>query len=193
MTLRIAHEIRYDVGVEQKLVRHSATGSGAGSSISGKSSAIGSNWASTSSRDFGGDGSMINRSPSLCKSAVSPDNSNSRGMRTAWLRPLVNNLTVRTFDGSNRRHRSDLAKSDICLSICQTRAQCSVRATHVALLPTPLHDAPALRQQPRGATRLCQFAHAQNIALPLGDRNHAAGVKQVEDVARLDALVVGGQ
>ena len=38
-----------------------------------------------------------------------------------------------------------------------------------------------------------QFAHAHDVALPLGHRDHAARVEQVEDVARLDALVVGRQ
>jgi hypothetical protein len=35
--------------------------------------------------------------------------------------------------------------------------------------------------------------YAQDVALPLGHRDHAARVEQVEDVARLDALVIGRQ
>ena len=38
-----------------------------------------------------------------------------------------------------------------------------------------------------------ELAHAQDIALPLGHRDHAARVEQIEDVACLDALVVGRQ
>ena len=47
--------------------------------------------------------------------------------------------------------------------------------------------------QPRGATGFRQITNAQNVALPLRDRNHAAGIEQVEDVARFDALIVGGE
>src|SRR5688572_9811205 len=50
-----------------------------------------------------------------------------------------------------------------------------------------------LRLQPRGTARLGEVAHAQDVALALGHGDDAAGVQQVEDVARLDALVVGGQ
>src|SRR5207247_7579666 len=40
---------------------------------------------------------------------------------------------------------------------------------------------------------LGELAHAQNVALPLGHRDHAAGIEQIEHVARLDALVIRGQ
>ena len=53
--------------------------------------------------------------------------------------------------------------------------------------------AAARRLQPGGAAGFGEFAHAQDVALPLGDRDHAARVEQVEGVARLDALVVGRQ
>ena len=53
--------------------------------------------------------------------------------------------------------------------------------------------ASALGLQPRRAAGFRQFAHAQDVALALGDRDHAARVEQVEDVAGLDALVVGRQ
>ena len=56
------------------------------------------------------------------------------------------------------------------------------------------HAAPSrFGREPRLAAGLGQFAHAQDVALPLGDRDHAARVEQIEDVARLDALVVGRQ
>src|SRR5262245_43154431 len=48
---------------------------------------------------------------------------------------------------------------------------------------SPLIDCPSpLRRQPGLAARLGQFAHAQDIALALGHRYHAARVEQVEDV-----------
>src|SRR5258708_5188658 len=46
---------------------------------------------------------------------------------------------------------------------------------------------------PGFAAGFCQFADAHDVALPLGHRDYAAGVEQVEDVAGLDALVVGRQ
>src|SRR5882757_783371 len=46
---------------------------------------------------------------------------------------------------------------------------------------------------PRFAAGLGQLADAQDVALAFGYRDHAAGVEQVEDVACLDALVVGRQ
>ena len=53
--------------------------------------------------------------------------------------------------------------------------------------------AAALGPEPGRAAGLGELAHAQDVALALGHRDHAAGVEQVEDVARLDALVVGRQ
>ena len=52
---------------------------------------------------------------------------------------------------------------------------------------------PACGMHPGFAAGFCQFAHAHDVALPLGHRDHAAGVEQIEDVAGLDALVVGRQ
>src|SRR5207248_5635451 len=46
---------------------------------------------------------------------------------------------------------------------------------------------------PGFAAGFCQFAHAHDVALPLRHRDHAACIQQVEDVARLDALVIGRQ
>ena len=43
------------------------------------------------------------------------------------------------------------------------------------------------------AAGLGQRADAENVALALGDGDDAADVEQVEDVARLDRLVVGGK
>src|SRR3954469_2986480 len=48
-------------------------------------------------------------------------------------------------------------------------------------------------RQPGLAAGLGEFTHAQNVALALGDRDHAAGVEQIENVAGLDALVIGRQ
>ncbi len=46
---------------------------------------------------------------------------------------------------------------------------------------------------PRLAAGFRKLAHAQDIALPLGDRDHAARIEQIEHMAGLDALVVGRQ
>ena len=51
----------------------------------------------------------------------------------------------------------------------------------------------SLGLEPGGAAGLGELAHPENVALPLGHRDHTARVEKVEDVARLDALVVGGQ
>src|SRR3954451_2337078 len=50
-----------------------------------------------------------------------------------------------------------------------------------------------LGREPGGSTGLGQFTHTQNVALPLRDGNHTARIEQVENVARLDALVVSRQ
>ena len=55
------------------------------------------------------------------------------------------------------------------------------------LMPAPFGP------EPGRTAGLGQLAHAQNVALPLGDGDDAARVQQIEDVACLDALIVGGQ
>src|SRR3954451_20581175 len=50
-----------------------------------------------------------------------------------------------------------------------------------------------LGRQPCLAAGFRQLADAQDVALPLSDRDDAARVEQVERVDRLDALVVSGQ
>src|SRR5262245_55737201 len=57
----------------------------------------------------------------------------------------------------------------------------------------PCSPSPRLGRQPSLAAGLGELAHAQNVALPFRDRDHATRIKQIEDVARLDALVVGRQ
>src|SRR5262249_24957717 len=56
-----------------------------------------------------------------------------------------------------------------------------------------MRGAAGLGLEARSAARLGELAHARNISLPLGDRDHAASVEQIEDVGGLDRLVVGGQ
>src|SRR5262245_26987127 len=48
-------------------------------------------------------------------------------------------------------------------------------------------------RKPGLAASFRELAHAQNVALPLGDGNHPARIEQIEHMARLDALVVGRQ
>ncbi len=50
-----------------------------------------------------------------------------------------------------------------------------------------------LRSAKASPPSLGEVAHAQDVALPLGHRDDAARVEQVEDVAGLDRLVVGRQ
>src|ERR1019366_7664311 len=80
LSLRVADKIGDDVGVEQ-VAHHRSTGSGCKSGMGGKSSSSGASVANTASRDSGGAGSMISRSPSLRIIASAPGNSNSRGIR----------------------------------------------------------------------------------------------------------------
>src|SRR5690606_37585421 len=47
--------------------------------------------------------------------------------------------------------------------------------------------------EPGLAAGLGEFADAQDVALPLGDRDDAARIEQIEDMAGLDALVIGRQ
>src|SRR5215475_2085547 len=80
-------------------------------------------------------------------------------------------------------------------------ASCSrVLAALMATLSSRQHAPQAIRaasratpcrHQPSSAAGLRQLAHAQNVALPLGDGDDAARIQKVEDMARLDALVVG--
>src|ERR1019366_6072380 len=82
LSLRVADKIGDDVGVEQ-VAHHRSTGSGGKSEMGGKSSSSGASVANTASRALGGAASMTSRSPSLRMMASSPENSNSRGIRTA--------------------------------------------------------------------------------------------------------------
>src|SRR5687767_14481777 len=47
--------------------------------------------------------------------------------------------------------------------------------------------------EPRLATALGKLAHLENIGLPLGDGNHAAGIEHVERMGGLENLVIGGK
>src|SRR5579883_1148575 len=60
------------------------------------------------------------------------------------------------------------------------------RARSRGTIPGP---PPRLGVHPGRTAGLRKLAHAQDVALPLGDRDHAAGVKQIEGMACLDALV----
>src|ERR1700727_2228182 len=60
--------------------------------------------------------------------------------------------------------------------------------------PRTVREGPSrVSMYPRLAAGFGEFAHPQNIALPLGHRDDAARVEQIESVACLDALVVGRQ
>src|SRR5262249_48558489 len=90
--LRLPDKVGDDTRVQQIAGQSTFSAPGTGSSISGNSSFTGfidlSNAMSPRLRT----GSITSRSPSRCMIASSPGNSNSTGMRTAWLRPLRNSL-----------------------------------------------------------------------------------------------------
>ena len=50
---------------------------------------------------------------------------------------------------------------------------------------------PPVVAHPRSTGALRQFAHAADIGLALGDRDHPARLERVEDMAGLDRLVIG--
>ena len=54
-------------------------------------------------------------------------------------------------------------------------------------------EAAALGPEPGRPARLGELTHAQDVALALGHRDHAARIEQIEGVARLDALIIGRQ
>src|SRR5674476_20172 len=95
LALRVTDKIADHIGIEQ-IAHQNLTGSSASSAIGGKSSSRGDSVDNTASRDLGGVGSMVSRSPSLRIMASSPGSSNSRGIRTAWLRPFLNSFTCRS-------------------------------------------------------------------------------------------------
>src|SRR6202045_4256179 len=51
----------------------------------------------------------------------------------------------------------------------------------------------ALCLEPGDPASLGEIAHAKNMALPLSDRDNPARIKEVENMRRLDALIVGRQ
>jgi hypothetical protein len=67
-----SHQIRQDIGIEQKSHRHKSTGSAGSSSIGGNSSSSVASVARMASSEFGGAGSMISRWPPLRMIASSP-------------------------------------------------------------------------------------------------------------------------
>ena len=93
--LGVPDEVRQDIGIEKEHGQK-ATGFGAGSSICPKSSSIDASLSSRARSEGAATGSMMMREPSLRMMASSPGSSNSRGIRTAWLRPFLNNLTWRS-------------------------------------------------------------------------------------------------
>src|SRR6185437_8601776 len=86
---RISHQVRDGVRIEQ-ILPHRSKGSAGGSETGGNFSRMGFNVLSKPRRECGRAGSMMSDFPLRRMTASVPGNSNSRGMRTAWLRPLRN-------------------------------------------------------------------------------------------------------
>src|SRR5262249_11761905 len=91
--LRVPDQVGNDVRVQQVASQNTFSGAGTGSSISGNASFSGFIDLSKASNPRLRTGSIIRRSPSRCIIASLPGSSKSTGIRTAWLRPLRNNLT----------------------------------------------------------------------------------------------------
>src|SRR5258708_3732211 len=97
-TLWVPDQVENDVCVQHVAGQTTFSGAGTGSSTSGKSSSSGFIVLSRATRPRLRTGSITRRSPSRCMIASSPGNSNSTGIRTAWLRPLRNSLTCLCSD-----------------------------------------------------------------------------------------------
>src|SRR5690606_41148308 len=69
----------------------------------------------------------------------------------------------------------------------------SSRRSGMSEAPGADGEAAGLRLEEGLAAGLGEVAHAQDVALPLGDGDDAARVEQVEGVGGLDALIVGRQ
>src|SRR6267154_6576058 len=93
--LRVSDQVGDDVRVQHVESHSTCSGAAGASPISGKSSFRGFIVLSKAISPRLRTGSITRRSPSRCRTASAPGNSNSTGMRTAWLRPLRNSLTWR--------------------------------------------------------------------------------------------------
>src|SRR6266852_5054728 len=91
--LRVPDQVGNDVRIHHVASQSMFSGAGTGSSTSWKPSSSGFIVLSKATSPRLRTGSITRRSPSRCMRASSPGSSNSTGIRTAWLRPLRNNLT----------------------------------------------------------------------------------------------------
>src|SRR5579871_4564262 len=112
----------------------------------------------------------------------------AKAFAPSYTRPSATSLSV------TMRRRSSAAFACIRAGISSEKS--SSRRSGIRLRqPEPCRSRcpPRFRVNPGLAAGFCQLAHAQDIALPLRHRDHPARVEQIEDVARLDALVVSWQ
>ncbi len=108
----------YQAGTQAPCDRSISSKSARSASMSGNWSSTACNPERTNSNPVFLSGSTINLLPSFRMIASSPMSSKSLGIRTAWLRPLRNNLTCRFMV------MGCFAVKDICLSICHHTPIC---------------------------------------------------------------------
>src|SRR5215472_9762470 len=97
---------------------------------------------------------------------------------------------------STRRSVTILRKSSAaraCMRAGISSENSSNRRSGIVKNPKAGSGAAAGGLEPGFAAGAGQIAHPQDVALPLGHRYDAARIEQVEQVARLDALVIGRQ
>src|SRR5215510_6223939 len=70
---------------------------------------------------------------------------------------------------------------------------CGRRPPSPRCAPKILRCPAAFGLEPRLAARLGKLTHTQDVALSLGHRDDTARIEKIEDVTRLDALVVSRQ
>jgi hypothetical protein len=117
----------------------------------------------------------------------------SRGLDPA-IHPFAKGMDPRVKPAGDARSWikfTEYALQPFVAAVVERLVARTLARTKESALPLPCDSSP-FRPQPRFAAGLGKLAHAQNVALPFGDRNHPARIEQVEDVTGLDALIISG-